>query len=103
MGAIAQFRPITAAAAATWAAKDNRRGTPAPRLESRTGAIGLVLWVALIAIRVGVDIWATHEGSHLAAATGAILLLVAANRFARTAVVVLRVQRMEPIVAGIGR
>lgn len=70
--------------------------------ESRTGVLGLVLWVAVIAVRVGVDIVAAQAGSHLAAATGIILLVFAANRLARTAVFAARLDRHAALAEGAG-
>lgn len=78
MGAIAQFRRLPAPI-------DVGKGGIA-HYESRTGPWGLALWVVVIAIRVGIDVLAGMAGSHLAAATGVILLMLAANRAARTLV-----------------
>jgi len=67
--------------------------------ESRTGVFGLVLWVAVIVVRVGVDVLAAQAGSHLVAATGIILLVFAANRLARTAVFAARLDRHAALAA----
>lgn len=61
--------------------------------ESRTGAWGLALWVLVIAVRIGIEVLAGMAGSHLAASTGVILLMLAANRAARTAVFATRLGR----------
>jgi hypothetical protein len=85
MGALAVFRPSLEA--------------PARSVESRTGWWGLALWVLVIVIRVGIDLLAAQAGSHLAASTGIIVLLVAANRAARTAVFAYRLERMPAVAA----
>lgn len=93
MGAIAHFRPL---------AQPVELGRDARYLatyESRTGALGLVLWVLVIAVRVGVDVLAGMAGSHLAEATGIILLVLAANRVARTAVFAARLDRHAAVAA----
>lgn len=68
-------------------------------LETRTGWLGLVLWIVMIGVRVGVDAAATNMGSVLAAATGVILVMVAANRIARVFVFAARVQKSTAITA----
>jgi hypothetical protein len=83
MGAIAHFRRIPAAA-----------GAPVS-YETRTGWWGLVLWIAVIAVRVGFDVVATGLGAHAATTTGVIVLLLAANRFARAGMIGLRVDRLR--------
>lgn len=93
MGAIAHFRPL---------AQPVRLGSDARYIatyESRTGVLGLVLWVVVIGIRVGVDVLAGMAGSHLGAATGLILLVLAANRVARTAVFAARLDRHAAVAA----
>ncbi|GAA2047398.1 hypothetical protein [Leifsonia soli] len=67
--------------------------------ESRTGVLGLVLWMVVIAVRVGVDVLAAQAGSHLGAATGIILLVFAANRLARAAVFAARLDRHAALAA----
>ncbi|TXN29693.1 hypothetical protein [Lacisediminihabitans profunda] len=93
MGALATIRPLSSG-----------DGAPdAPRFESRTGWVGLALWFVFIGVRVGIDVWAGALGSHLAASTGVIFVMVAANRVARTAVIGLRVSRLAtvaPVPAG---
>ena len=74
MGAIATFRPLTA---------DDRVRDPRAQWASRTGGVGIVLWVTMIAVRIGIDVLAGMAGSHLAASTGVILLVFAANRAGR--------------------
>ncbi|WP_345761956.1 hypothetical protein [Diaminobutyricibacter sp. McL0608] len=90
MGSIAVFRPLASPIT------DPQR--PAS-VESRTGWWGLALWVLVIVIRVGIDVLAAQAGSHLAASTGILVLLVAANRAARTAVFAYRLDRMPAVAA----
>ena len=101
MGAIAIFRPLSADGIRLYreAHANDRRPTSSPiSLETRTGWMGLVLWVVLIAVRVGMDALAGMAGSHLAASTGVILLMVAANRIARVGVILYRAGRVgEPV------
>jgi hypothetical protein len=68
-------------------------------LESRTGWLGLALWIVMILVRVGIDAIASDMGSALAAATGVILVMVAANRLARTFVFAARVQKSTAVTA----
>ncbi|WP_213814994.1 hypothetical protein [Glaciihabitans sp. dw_435] len=96
MGSIARFRPISAAAKAAHFAK-NPKDTTDVTLESSTGGWGLGLWIAFIVVRVGIDIWAGAVGSTIAASTGVILIMVAANRFSRTAVFAARTSRVAVI------
>jgi hypothetical protein len=86
MGRIAQFRPLPRSV-----------DRDAPEFESRTSWVGMVLWVLMIAIRVGIDIWATQAGSTIAASTGIILIVLAANRIARTAVFAARVAKLDSV------
>jgi hypothetical protein len=88
MGRIAQFRPLP------------RNAQPdAPEYESRTGWVGMVLWVVMIGIRVGIDIWASGAGATIVTSTGIILLVLAANRLARTGVFAARVARLDSVAA----
>lgn len=93
MGAIAHFRPL---AAPVQLGKDARYVAV---YESRTGVLGLVLWVVVLAVRVLMDVVAGMAGSHLAEATGIILLVLAANRVARTAVFAARLDRHATLAA----
>ncbi|MFF1574336.1 hypothetical protein ACFVWR_16450 [Leifsonia sp. NPDC058292] len=92
MGAIAHFRRLPEPLVL-----DRDRGVAT--YESRTGAWGLVLWVAVIVVRVGIDVLAGMAGSHLAASTGVILLMLAANRAARTLVFAGRLDRHAAVTA----
>jgi hypothetical protein len=56
-------------------------------LQTHTGWLGGVLWLVLIAVRIGLDVLGAHLGAHLLTATGTILLTVAVNRAARALVV----------------
>jgi hypothetical protein len=93
MGRIAHVRPFAQPVAA------GRDGRDVALYESRTGAWGLALWLLVVAVRVGVDVVAAHAGSHLAMATGVILLVFAANRVARTAVFAARLDRHAALAA----
>ncbi|SDY55291.1 hypothetical protein [Herbiconiux ginsengi] len=104
MGWIAHFRPVTEQALAAWEAKAGSRGRPsagevAPIVESRTGWWGIGLWLVFIAVRLGMDVWAGAAGSQLAVTVGAILIVVAANRAARTLVFMARIERMRIVAA----
>jgi hypothetical protein len=92
MGAIAHFRRLPEPIVL-----DRDRGVAT--YESRTGAWGLVLWIAVIAVRVGIDVLAGMAGSHLAASTGVIVLMLAANRAARTVVFAGRLDRHAAVTA----
>lgn len=101
MGAIAIIRPLTSDGIRRYQeahANDRRPSTSVVTLETRTGWFGIALWIALIAIRIGVDALAGMAGSHLAASTGVILLMVAANRLARVAVILYKAGRVaQPV------
>lgn len=100
MGMISKFRPMSAEAQHTY--RQRRRAAAGVELEARTGWIGLVLFFALITIRVGMDLYAVRMGSELSATTGVILLMVAANRAARVAVILARANRYVslPVASG---
>ncbi|GAA1492899.1 hypothetical protein [Curtobacterium herbarum] len=61
-------------------------------LQSRTGWSGAALWVALIVVRIGLDVVGAHLGAHLLTSTGVVLLMLAVNRAARALVVDQRLQ-----------
>ncbi|MFP3466318.1 hypothetical protein [Leifsonia sp. SIMBA_070] len=96
MGAIAHFRRLPEPIAA------GRRPGEVAVYESQTGVLGLVLWVVVVAVRIGVDVLATQAGAHLVAATGVILLVFAANRIARTAVFAARLDRHAAALTSTG-
>lgn len=52
------------------------------RIEARSGPAGAALWVALIVVRIGLDVVGGMLGAHLLTATGVILLTVAVSRAA---------------------
>jgi hypothetical protein len=85
MGRIARFRPSP---------------TDARLTESRTGALGIVIWIGLIAVRVGLDVVGHRMGSDLAVSTGSILLVLALNRAASAVVVSARQPRRGYALAG---
>src|SRR5690349_7516840 len=62
MGRIARFRPSPV-----------RPGT----IESRTGWLGVGIWLGLITVRVALDVAGHRMGSELAVSTGTILLVLA--------------------------
>jgi hypothetical protein len=84
----------------------NRRGEPTDFdpsvtvVESRTGTLGAILWVLVIAIRIGIEfgVQAFHP-SVLLASTGTILIALAVNRAARAFVVIQRMERKSLIPA----
>ena len=104
MGAIAHIRRIARAAGAPVpagrTAKDVARA--AAEFETRTGPTGLVLWIVLIAVRVGLTFAFQGLGSHLGISTGLILLVLAANRAARMLVIHTRVDRLRRVRAQSG-
>lgn len=59
------------------AAKPDSKGR---MLEARSGPAGALLWVALIVVRIGLDVLGGFMGAHLLTATGVILLTVAVSR-----------------------
>ncbi|MBU3063352.1 hypothetical protein KO481_17685 [Nocardia sp. NEAU-G5] len=73
----------------------NVDGSPA----ARTGLIGSLLWFVMLAVRVGVDVWATADGAKIVASTGVILLMLALNRAGRTAVLMRRADQLRPVGA----
>jgi len=95
MGAVTGFRAMSPEAVALSAVSAARSGKPAnaATLETRTGWVGLALLAALVAVRFGIGFWAAQAGSTIAESTGIILVMFAANRAARAAVVVARLQR----------
>lgn len=91
IGVLAHIRPVSEEALAGAA---RRRGGALPAYEVRNGAVGLVLWVALVAGRVAVAAWAAPAVVTGAAAFGSVLLVLGVNRLARTAVVAARAPRV---------
>jgi hypothetical protein len=103
MGAIAHFRLLSRERAAAYEAKRRpaRDGGALPALEyeSRTSWVGVVLWIVLIAVRVGIEVFARHLGAEATASTGVILLVLAANRAARTGVLAWRLEQHRDSLA----
>jgi hypothetical protein len=102
MGSLAQFR--------TRGQREsdvrNRSGQPTSYdpsitvVESRTGAVGVALWIVLIVVRIGIELIVAHfYPASLVAATGTILIVIAANRAARAFVVFTRMERRALIPA----
>jgi len=89
MGMLARFRVARPAAAAAPAAAPRSRG-----LETRTGWLGLVLWLVFIAARVGFAFWGHAVGAALLESSGAILIVLGFNRGARALVLDLRATRL---------
>lgn len=102
MGAIATIRPLTDDGIRLYQqahAGDRRPSLSPVTLETRTGWLGLVLWVVLIGVRIGVDVLAGMVGSTLAASTGMILIMVAANRISRVGVILYRASKVAAPVS----
>jgi hypothetical protein len=69
-------------------------------VESRTGGWGAALWIVMIAVRIGIEFGARSlDNSALIASTGIILLVIAANRLARVAVILYRLDRKKLVAA----
>ncbi|QIK63527.1 hypothetical protein G7068_10190 [Leucobacter viscericola] len=95
IGAVAHFRPITEQGLHKWQSrKKNQQGGAAPEFEARNGTLGLIIWVLLIAARIGFSFWEASIGGHLAQASGTILLFLAANRLLRSVVITQRTSRV---------
>ena len=93
MGWIAVFRPISPKALAAWRGRRRSDDGSEPTVESRTGWIGIALWVVLIAVRIGLAFWGHSMGSALAESSGVILLVIAVNRAVRTLIFTVRHDR----------
>ncbi|MTE15088.1 hypothetical protein [Nocardia aurantiaca] len=68
-------------------------------LEARTGWAGTLLWVALLAVRIGVDVVAHLSGAVAVTSVGAILLVVALNRAGRALVLARRAEQLRIVAA----
>jgi hypothetical protein len=53
----------------------------------------------MLALRLGVDVWASADGAKIVASTGVILLMLALNRAGRTAVLLRRAEQSRPLEA----
>ncbi|PSS43957.1 hypothetical protein C6401_09415 [Arthrobacter woluwensis] len=96
MGRLAHFRPLASPRPVS------RDGNTIATFESRTGAAGLVLWFVVLAVRVAIDALASMAGSHVATSAGVILLMLAANRAARTFIFAQRIAAL-PTPATVSR
>lgn len=87
MGTIATLRPATGSPTA------RRRGPSTTRAltESRTGLRGVLLWLTVLAVRIGLGVYSHTHGLALASASGLVLVLLALNRTARTTVLLSRI------------
>lgn len=99
MGFVAVFRPITEASLTRWRNRRRPDDSAEPTTETRTGWIGLALWVLLVAVRVGLGFWGHSLGSALAESSGVILLVLSVNRILRTLVFSLRHDRHLSLAA----
>ena len=98
MGAIAHIRPLARPAGyapVTTGLSAKAAAQALAEFETRTGPWGLGLWVVLIGVRVGLAFAFESLGSHLGVSTGMILLVLAANRAARTVVLHNRVEGLR--------
>jgi len=97
MGALARFRVADIEADA---APGSAPGRTVRGLESRTGWIGLVLWLVVIGLRIGLGVWGAHDGAVLVESPAVILISLALNRGARAVVLDLRARRrLEALAA----
>ena len=87
MGRIARFRPIRA--------DPNPRGSAAPTTESRTGWLGVGLWLALVTLRLLLDVLGRRSGAEVATSAGVFLVVIALNRAARALVFAGRLVRHQ--------
>ncbi|MFI6171046.1 hypothetical protein ACIBCN_30005 [Nocardia sp. NPDC051052] len=60
----------------------------------RTGAFASALWVALIAVRIGIDVVAVDIGAKAVLSVGAIIVLLAVSRLGRMLVISARAERL---------
>jgi hypothetical protein len=100
MGSQARFRSRGQTAADVDAKKGEVHDPNTTVIESRTGAIGVGFWIVLILVRITAQfVIADFFPSVLLASTGTILIVLAANRAARAAVVITTMQRRGLITA----
>ncbi|WP_353113069.1 hypothetical protein [Microbacterium sp.] len=95
IGFTAKLRPVSGQALAAHAA-GRRADREAPTFEARNGAWGMVLWLGMIALRVGLGVLFASMGIAAVTAPAAILLLVGVNRLVRTGVILARVNARMP-------
>ena len=96
MGLLARFRPGAAAseAAAGPLPASGVVARAAGLWEARTGWLGAMLWLVMIAARVGIGFWGASQHATLVDTPAIILIMLALNRAARAAVLLARVQRL---------
>ncbi|WP_330179938.1 hypothetical protein OHB26_26385 [Nocardia sp. NBC_01503] len=58
--------------------------------QARTGLLGSLLWLVLLAVRIGIDLGAEQAGADMVVSLGAILLMLALNRAGRGVVLARR-------------
>lgn len=92
IGVIAHLRPVTAEALRKHS-EGRRADREAPVFEARNGVWGLVLWILLLAARVGLIFWVASLGVAVESSSAAIIMLLGVNRLARTAVILSRAGR----------
>jgi hypothetical protein len=100
MGAVATFRPLSDAGRQRLATR--RRGTDraaAVTVESRTGGRGVLLWLVVLVVRVGLGVVSHAQGLEVASATGTVFLALALNRVARALVLRSRLERRAPVLS----
>lgn len=68
-------------------------------LQARTGLAGSLLWFVMLAVRLGVDVWASASGAKIVASGGVILLMLALNRAGRTLVLLRRTGQPDRVGA----
>lgn len=90
MGALARLRPRASGA--------DRQAAADARWEARGGVLGLVVFLGLVALRIGLGL-ALGQADGGASLTGTILLVIAANRLARSGVLSLRVAAPRRLAA----
>ncbi|MQY19906.1 hypothetical protein [Nocardia macrotermitis] len=69
------------------------------KLEARTGVAGSLLWFVMVAVRLGVDVWASASGAKIVASVGVILLMLALNRAGRTLILLQRTREPHQVGA----
>ncbi len=95
MGVLTRFRPVTDETRRRMMARRRQPRGPVTT-ESRTGWTGLLLWFAVIAVRVGLGFLSHDLGLELASAFGTIFLAIGLNRAARALVITSRLNR-QPV------
>ena len=98
IGMIAHLRPITQASLDAYSARRRRRDEQ-PTFEARNGVWGLVLWLAMIAARVGLGFFFASIGATGLSTPAAILLFLGVNRLVRSAVILARAGALRSATA----